>query len=80
VISEEMLASREKLGKVLELIPVLLTDRYSCQAINLLYIQHLSYEEAARRLNIRKDHLYKVVSTAREKLLLSSRIKAILED
>jgi RNA polymerase sigma factor (sigma-70 family) len=77
---EEIVAGREKLCKVWELIAVLLTDKHSYRALNLLFDQGRSAEETARIQGISLDHLYTRVSRARSKLLASSRMRALLED
>lgn len=76
---EEICASREKLCKVWAQAEVLLTDTHSYRALNLLFLQGLSYEEAAEVMGIKVEYLHKLVSWARARLRESSRIKAILE-
>jgi len=76
---DALYANREQLTKLLALLPAVLRGRYAYKALTLLFLEQLSPQEAADELDIRVDHLYKVVSTARRDLLASRRVKAILE-
>lgn len=71
---------QERVNKLLNLLPRLLTGRYELESINLVMLQELEYDEAAELLKISRDYLYKIVCGARRKLLACQQIRAIMED
>lgn len=77
---EEQHVRRQQMALLLQLIPAILTDKYSLQAFNLCVLQELDYEEAAPVMGISKEYLYRIVCLMRKKLQASERIKAILEE
>lgn len=77
---EKMHFEQERMEKLLNHFPRLLTGKYELESVNLVMLQELEYEEAAAQLNISREYLYKIICGARRKLQTCEQIRAIMED